>query len=738
MPRFSATLLLALVTATVLAAPVDRTPRYLASGFVIDPAIATDGDSFLAVWRDTRDGRAVIRARRIQSDATLSDYTGFILGDAPDSISAPAVAWNGTTYLVAWRHDRGFATAVVSRDGRVLATEQHAGPANVAGDYPLALAWNGRRHIIIVDVDHRLYRTLLEQRSGWFPIPGGAGQGAPAVASNGRDFLVVWSDFDRGFSVIEGMRISDAGAPLDAAALEIGRTAIPGESYRAEASFPVIAWDGARYVVVWTTAGVRARSVTDSGALSAEQLLATSGEHAAVTPVSGGLALAWNVLHRQQFGATYDLTLAVMRGDALDQQTTFVADYALSPTRPALAANDNAIAAIRPDQSIDSRKRYDVLLADVNAPLANAKPLFLSIAAFGQYAPRVLTSGNGFLVTWAESVPQFSIPYSGLGISRNFAAPVTLGATPLAAPTMLSEDIYGAAGSTGAYAAGRYLLVWTTFEPPLTRTIGTLVDESGKVVKPPFVIATNTYGSFGHNPVVVSDGAAFVIVDFEETSGSTPFAITAQRVATDGTLGERRTLIDGLSFAPYYLKGSLAFGRLALAWREFNGSELETIAEFTSDLSPIRAPFRVALPYASEVVVAPDATFVASFASFPNHAEVAVIRNGAVSANVKVGTVGRVVDGSATWTGSELVTAWTEESDGGSLLRLARISATGDIRSVTTLAQSRELAGGVAVAAANGQLLLAFGRNDPNTAYGDANRIQLTLDPMPRRRSTTH
>ncbi|MCU1230897.1 MAG: hypothetical protein JWO97_3781 [Acidobacteria bacterium] len=64
-PRFSATLLLAFVTATVLAAPVDRTPRYLASGFVIDPAIATDGDSFLAVWRDTRDGRPVIRARRI-------------------------------------------------------------------------------------------------------------------------------------------------------------------------------------------------------------------------------------------------------------------------------------------------------------------------------------------------------------------------------------------------------------------------------------------------------------------------------------------------------------------------------------------------------------------------------------------------------------------------------------------------------------------------------------------------
>ncbi|MCU1230898.1 MAG: hypothetical protein JWO97_3782 [Acidobacteria bacterium] len=141
------------------------------------------------------------------------------------------------------------------------------------------------------------------------------------------------------------------------------------------------------------------------------------------------------------------------------------------------------------------------------------------------------------------------------------------------------------------------------------------------------------------------------------------------------------------------------------------------------------------MPYAPDVVVAPDATFVASFASFLNHAEVAVIRNGAIGANVKLPTV---ADGSATWTGSELVTAWTEESDGGSLLRLARISATGDIRSVMTLARSRELAGGVAVAAANGQLLLAFGRNDPNTVYGNANRIQLTLDPMPRRRSTTH
>jgi hypothetical protein len=739
MSRFSAALLVALVAVTALAAPADLAPRYLASGFVIDPAVATDGDSFLAVWRDTRDGRTTIRARRIQNDATLSDYTGFILGDAPDAISAPAVVWNGSTYLVAWRRDRGFATAVVSRDGRLLATEQHAGPAGFAGDYPLALASNGTKQLVVVDVDHRLYATFLAPdangASGWFPIPGGTGQGAPSVASNGRDFLVTWSDFDSGFSVIQGMRVSDAGVPLDHDALAIARTAIPGVSYRAESSFPVVAWDGAHYVVVWTTDGVRARSIDAAGVMSDEQLLAASGEHAAIVPIANGLLLAWNVLHPQQYGAMYDLTVATLRGDALTQQSTFTAAFALSPIRPALASNGDALVIIRPDQSIDSRKQYDALFAGVNEPLAGARRLFLSIAAFGQYAPRILTSDNGFLATWAESVPQFSIPYSGLGISRNFVAPVALDATPRAAATAISDDIYGVPGSRGAFANGRYLLVWPTFEPPLTRTIGTLVDEAGTVVKAPFVIETNTYGSFGHNPVVVSDGTSFLVIDFIETTGT--FAITARRVASDGTLGERLTLIDALPFAPYALNGSMAFGRLALAWHEFNGSPLETIAELTSDLRPIRAPLTAALPVASDVVVAPDTTFIASFNSFPNQARVDLVRKGAVSASVELPAIGRVVTGSATWSGTDLVAAWTEEIDGGSLLRLARISTNGELRSVTTLAQSPNPAEGVAVASANGHVLLAYGRNDPNTVYGNANRIELTLDPSPRRRSTT-
>lgn len=731
MTRATLALLLTFVAFTAVAAsnPADLAPRYLPSGLVNDPAIATDGEAFLAAWRDAREGGAVIRARRIQSSGDVTDFTGIILGDAPDAIAAPAVSWNGSTYVVAWRRGSGFASAVVSRDGKVLATQQHSGPAGSDAQYSLAMAWNGTTHIVVMDAGHRLYAMFVtpdgREVSRWFPIPGGVGQGAPSVASDGRDYLVAWSDFDRGFSVIHARRISDAGVAIGET-IDVGRTEIPGTNYRSEASFPSVAWDGSRFIVLWTTNGVRARTIEANGALGVERLLAESGERAAVI---NGYA-AWNVAH----GSTYDLVIAKLRGDAVEEQTTFITQFAIAPSRPALAASDRSVVFVRPNANFTGQKAFDALFVDTTHPLTASTPIFLGIAAFGQYAPRVLSSDNGFLVTWAESVPQFSRGYLDANVSRNYAAPVAIDSTTLAPATLLGEDVYGIRGSRGAFAAGRYLIVWTTFEPPRTRTIGVIVDEGGHVLKAPFVIASHSYGPFGHDPIVVSDGASFYVIDYEEDFANTPPAIVAVPVSIDGTLGEKRTLVANLDDEPADLRAAMAFGKLVIVWHRLTDT-IETIAEFTTDLQPLGTPVRLSLAPASEVVVTPDTTFIAGFFPGRNNGEIDVIHSGPLVRVAGLVSEGRIESITAAWTGTELVVAFTETAGSGSQLRVAYVTTDGEVRSIETLAKLDEPPSAIALGVAGGHVLLAYTKTETGTEYGGANRIMLTLDPHPRRRN---
>ena len=75
--------------------------------------------------------------------------------------------------------------------------------------------------------------------------PGGGSQTAPAVASNGTDYLAVWAD-DRGGDVdVYGARVSQSGAVLDSLGIPIG-VAINAQQA------PAVAFDGTNYLVVWS------------------------------------------------------------------------------------------------------------------------------------------------------------------------------------------------------------------------------------------------------------------------------------------------------------------------------------------------------------------------------------------------------------------------------------------------------------------------------------------------------
>ena len=186
------------------------------AGNQLSPALAWDGSNYLVAWTDFRSGASYdIYGARVSAAGVLQDAAGVPISTAANNQLRPAVAWNGANHLVAW-HDLRSGTTFDIYGARVSA----------AG--------------------------AVQDTSG-VPISTAAGpQFAPALASNGTDFLVAWQDArsDPSFDVydIYGARVSAAGAVQDAAGIPI--SAAPSDQVA-----PALAWNGTNNLVAWENLG---------------------------------------------------------------------------------------------------------------------------------------------------------------------------------------------------------------------------------------------------------------------------------------------------------------------------------------------------------------------------------------------------------------------------------------------------------------------------------------------------
>jgi len=150
--------------------------------------------------------------------------------DAATSQSRPKMAFDGTNYLVVWQEDRDYQygdvyAARVTPDGTVL------DPFGI----PIAAA--------------------------------GAWQGNPAVAFDGTNYLVTWSERGYPDGDVYAARVSPAGTVLDPNGFPVA--AGPGLQ-----DYSAVAFDGTNYLVTWMDedpntleADVYAARVTPSGAV---------------------------------------------------------------------------------------------------------------------------------------------------------------------------------------------------------------------------------------------------------------------------------------------------------------------------------------------------------------------------------------------------------------------------------------------------------------------------------------
>lgn len=240
---------------------MDTTVTYVSGPFdQKNPAIAFDGVNYMVVWEDYRNGYGVYGTRVSQSGVVI-DKAGFhIAGGTGLELMKPAIAFDGSNYLVVWEDFLDFFPWIleyripgrlINQDGTLIGTE-----FVIASGYPdnpdsPATAFGGSHFLVVWEwsnpagiygrfVDHagNINPTLIAiaDVNGWHSMP--------AVASDGTGYFVVWSDSRGSTYDIYGARVDEAGTLLDTAGISISSAA-------GNQSIPAVAFDGCNFLVVW-------------------------------------------------------------------------------------------------------------------------------------------------------------------------------------------------------------------------------------------------------------------------------------------------------------------------------------------------------------------------------------------------------------------------------------------------------------------------------------------------------
>ncbi len=186
------------------------------------PAVAWNGEAFVVVWMDGRNGESDIAAVRVTPSGRLLDQNPIVVSAAPGDQSYPAVASRRGETAVVWVDRRGagpFALygARLAADGRVLDLEGvplsttarlHMFPAIACGEHECLVLWEEERESTapmtrITDVVRDVRALSWDHQRVGHPFalaPDALGNHFSAVATDGRRYLVVWKDYRSGLA----------------------------------------------------------------------------------------------------------------------------------------------------------------------------------------------------------------------------------------------------------------------------------------------------------------------------------------------------------------------------------------------------------------------------------------------------------------------------------------------------------------------------------------------------------
>lgn len=531
-----------------------------------DPAVAFGSGAFLVVWEDTRNSSVSgtdIYGARVSNVGKILDPLGIAISTAPNNQVDPAIAANGSTFLVVWRDTRisgdiggDIFGARVSGSGAVLDplglaisvanSGQHA-PSVAAGPPGFLVVWHDERtgNVTLADIYGARVTTagiVLEANGIAICTNNTVQRNASAAAVKGG-FFVAWQDDRNSLTTgtdIYGARISSAGVLMDPSSIAISTAAnsqvLPAVA--ANASGTMVAWSDDRNSLT-TGTDIYAARINTMGLVQETTGIpvvtaASSQTSVSIAANTAGFLIAWADSRNSGFTST-DIYAAVLPNLGPVQQSNgfpvctltnsqILPSVAATPSGFLVAWEDRRNSAITGNDIYAARVKNAGLLVDTNGFLA-------STASVSQSNPSVGFNGSNFLVAWQDDR---NISSNGSDIigSRISGTGRILDKAGLAISATAGAQLNPAVASSG----GNFLVVWEDNRSGTTHSTdiyGARVTAAGVVSDTagiPICVAIGTQNS----PVVAGNSSAYLVAWQDDRNGN--FDVFGTRVTQAGNV----------------------------------------------------------------------------------------------------------------------------------------------------------------------------------------------------------
>jgi hypothetical protein len=400
-------------------------------------AAAFDGTNYVVAWTDKRAARSQIYASRVTRFGTLLDPTGVLVSASISDQKEPAIAWGGSSYLLAWTEGTsGDSDVKAIRLNPDLTTPDTTPFVMGGGDnaqYAPSVAWNGTDFMVVfLDTKQANQFNQTDVAGARLnPITGvitravtGTGSNAadictntaaqysPSVASDGSNWLAVWQDTrdtstssPYTYSVPQTYyaRLDPAGANLGT----VGGTKL--STYLSAKASPKVAFDGTNYFIVWADSrpaslnltstysydiyGVRfskAGARVDANDIPICVQTTTNQCNPSLVWAGNKYFVSWQDARSYTNGYGYDIYAARTGSDGVvnDPNGFFVSSGGYAETLPCLAAGGTNWTSlfygknVWPVHSLDMRTVGDITLSSIAS--AKAAPNGMKVTLAGQ------------------------------------------------------------------------------------------------------------------------------------------------------------------------------------------------------------------------------------------------------------------------------------------------------------------------------------------------------------------
>ncbi|MEO0050208.1 MAG: hypothetical protein ABIK42_03615, partial [candidate division WOR-3 bacterium] len=403
-------------------------PIAVARNWQFNPAIAFDGLNYLVVWNDGRNGSYYVTdiyGARVTPAGEVLDSAGIVIAVAEDNQRDPAIAFDGTNFLIVWGDGRNNVQyydiygARVTPAGEVL----DSGGIRISNaerdEFKPAVVFDGMNYFVVwSDCRNGSYYDIYGCRvspSGEVLEPSGIAisrapndQFSPAVAFDGNNIFVMWEDgrSNNDYPDIYGCRVTRKGIVLDTWGIAVSIAPERQES-------PAITFGGMNCLVVWSDKrsgvfeyDIFGTMVTKEGLIvNPTGIPMATAAHPQATPVVGFDGVNYLVIWADERKGNSDIYGARVtpQGVVLDPEGFSISAAVEDQRDPAVAFDGENYLVVWTDYR-NGLYNSDIYGARVvpQGVVLDPEGFSISAAVEDQRDPAVAFDGENYLVVWTD------------------------------------------------------------------------------------------------------------------------------------------------------------------------------------------------------------------------------------------------------------------------------------------------------------------------------------------------